>query len=145
GCCSIVLRPERPAMRRGVWALLLILGSPAVARAGMPMPRLNDVVRLRLENVSFSLAGFLVTAFFIQLLWNFLRRDWTALPRVNDPKALGVVTRWGLLLVLVLTMISGARELMTPAAWEPDGATYKSAPEDEPAAQARDERRRQQV
>lgn len=32
---------------------------------------------------------------------------------------------WSLLFVLVLTMISGARELMTPEAWERNGATYR--------------------
>ena len=31
---------------------------------------------------------------------------------------------WGSLFVLVLTMISGARELMTPGAWKKDGITY---------------------
>jgi hypothetical protein len=35
-----------------------------------------------------------------------------------------VVALWGLLFVLVLTMISGARELMTPGAWEKQGLTY---------------------
>src|SRR3954447_3194860 len=132
-------------MRHLGWAFVLCLASPAVAWAGMPMPRLNDVVRLRLENISFFLAGFLLSAFLIQLLWNYLRRDWPALPRLNYPKALGLVTLWGLLFVLVLTMISGARELMTPAAWEPDGATYKVARKDQPAAADRDEVRRRQV
>jgi hypothetical protein len=37
------------------------------------------------------------------------------------------VTLWGLLFVLVLTMISGARELMTPGAWQKQGWTYKLA------------------
>ncbi len=38
---------------------------------------------------------------------------------------------WGLLFVLVLTMISGARELMTPGAWEKEGFTYVLAGEAE--------------
>ena len=38
-----------------------------------------------------------------------------------------MVTLWGLAFILVLTMISGARELMTPGAWERSGATYKLA------------------
>jgi hypothetical protein len=40
------------------------------------------------------------------------------------------VTLWGLLFLLILTMISGARELMTPGAWEKHGSTYelKDAP-----------------
>ena len=32
---------------------------------------------------------------------------------------------WGLMFVIVLTMISGARELMTPGAWKKDGLTYQ--------------------
>ena len=34
---------------------------------------------------------------------------------------------WGLSFVIVLTMISGARELMTPGAWQKQGWTYKLA------------------
>jgi hypothetical protein len=37
------------------------------------------------------------------------------------------------LFVLVLTMISGARELMTPGAWEPNGATHRLANKAAPA------------
>ena len=49
-----------------------------------------------------------------------------------EGKALGVVFLWGLLFVLVLTMISGARELMTPGAWEKKGLTYRLT--DDPSA-----------
>ncbi|MEX2173364.1 MAG: hypothetical protein WD872_03320 [Pirellulaceae bacterium] len=45
-----------------------------------------------------------------------------------------MVALWGLLFVIVLTMISGARELMTPGAWEKQGLTYKLRTEDQPAA-----------
>lgn len=95
--------------------------------AGMPSPHLTDIAKLRLENISFFLAGFLLSALFIKLLWNYLATDWVFLPRLTYLKALGVVTLWGLLFVLVLTMISGARELMTPGAWEKKGATYQLA------------------
>jgi len=40
------------------------------------------------------------------------------------------MTLWGLLFVLVLTMISGARKLMTPGAWEKKGATHQLVDED---------------
>jgi hypothetical protein len=89
--------------------------------AGMPSLQLTDIAKLRLENISFFLAGFFLTALFIMLLWNWLAKDWTFLPRLSYLKALGVVV----LFVLVLTMISGARELMTPGAWEKKGATYQ--------------------
>ncbi len=55
------------------------------------------------------------------------------LPRLSYAKALCVVTMWGLLFVLVLTMIAGARELMTPGAWEKQGKTYRLAQPPEPA------------
>jgi len=93
--------------------------------AGMPSFDLTDVAKMRIENISFFLAGFFVTALLIMLLWNWLARDWTFLPRLSYAKAMGLVTLWGLLFVLVLTMISGARELMTPGAWEKKGATYQ--------------------
>lgn len=93
--------------------------------AGMPSFSLTDVARLRLENISFFLVGFFVSAFLIKLLWNFLANDWTFLPRLSYPRALGLVALWGLLFVLVLTMISGARELMTPGAWEKKGVTHQ--------------------
>lgn len=91
----------------------------------MPSFTLTDIGRMRLESISFFLACLLVSALFIQLLWNYLRRDFPRLPRLNYPNAVGIVVLWGLLFILVLTMISGARELMTPGAWEKQGATYR--------------------
>jgi hypothetical protein len=58
-------------------------------------------------------------------LWNYLAKDFQKLPRMSYGKALAAVTLWGLLFLLVLSMISGARELMTPGAWEKQGLTYK--------------------
>ncbi|HZZ80831.1 MAG TPA: hypothetical protein VFE62_20175 [Gemmataceae bacterium] len=107
--------------------------------AGMPSLQLTDVAKLRLENISFFLAGFLLSAFLIKLLWNYLATDWKFLPRLTYGKALGLVALWGLLFVLVLTMISGARELMTPGAWEKKGATYKLAADAKSKAQERRE------
>jgi hypothetical protein len=105
----------------------LIVGCPALALAGMPSVRLTDIAKFRLESISFFLVGFLLCAGMIQRLWNWLRKDFTFLPRLSYPKAVGVITLWGLLFVLVLTMISGARELMTPGAWEKNGLTYRLA------------------
>src|SRR4051794_20266698 len=99
-------------------AVVLSLAAPSSARAGMPSFKVNDVAVLRVESLSFFLVVFLLSALFIQLLWNFLRRDFPRLPRLSYLKALGLVTLWGTLFVLVLTMISGARELMTPGAWD---------------------------
>jgi hypothetical protein len=99
---------------------------PRVALAGMPAPELTDIARLRFETLSFFLMILLASAGLIQLTWNLaLRPTLTRLPRLNYWRALGLVFLWGLLFVIVLTMISGARELMTPGAWEHSGVTYK--------------------
>jgi hypothetical protein len=97
----------------------------APAQAGMPSLRLTDVARMRVESMSFFLMLVLVSAAVIMALWNWLRRDFVRLPRLTYLRSLGVVTLWGLLFILVLTMISGARELLTPGAWEPKGVTYR--------------------
>src|SRR5437763_13538383 len=105
------------------------------ARAGMPAPlptepqerilRLNDSAEMRLQALSFFLGELLLAAAGVRWLWNSLQRDFPRLPRLSYGKALAGVLLWGLLFVIVLTMISGARELMTPGAWEKQGFTYK--------------------
>jgi hypothetical protein len=94
--------------------------------AGMPAPyTLTDIARSRLEVIAFFLAVFLLSAFFVRWLWNGLRKSFTRLPYLNYWRALLLVAIWGLLFTVVLAMISGARELMTPGAWEKKGATYQ--------------------
>ena len=90
----------------------------------MPAVTFSDMARLRLEVISLFLVVLLASAGFIWALWNWLRSDFPRLPGLSYAKACGIVTLWGLLFVVVLTMISGAREVMTPGAWERDGATY---------------------
>jgi hypothetical protein len=122
------------ALRKHLLIAAVLLFSCPTARAGMPTVTvsLTEMAEVRLQNISFFLFGFFLSAFLIQRLWNYLGRDWPALPRLSYGRALGVTLVWGLVFVLVLTMISGARELMTPAAWERDGRTYKVA-RDKPA------------
>jgi hypothetical protein len=111
------------------FAALAIALSPAVADAGMPAPfRLTDISRMRTEAISFFLLVLLLCAGLIQLLWNGLRSSFVRLPRLTYGKALALVMLWGLLFIVVLAMISGARELMTPGAWEKQGATYRLKP-----------------
>ncbi|HEV3121483.1 MAG TPA: hypothetical protein VGY53_06250 [Isosphaeraceae bacterium] len=121
------------------WLALLIILSfallvPPRAWAGMPsftvadlahVLRLTSLTRARLEAISFFLIVFLVCVRLVQIAWNALGKDVAWLPRLSYGKALGLVFLWGLLFVLVLTMISGARELMTPGAWEKNGLTYR--------------------
>ena len=113
---------------------------PAAALAGMPdmgaavsTTVMSELPSVRLQAISFFLAGFLVSTLVVRWLWNGLRKDMPWLPLLSYAGALGLVTLWGLLFVLVLTMISGARELMTPGAWEPVGITSKLAHKAGPA------------
>jgi hypothetical protein len=97
----------------------------------MPSLTLTDLAAARLQTLSFFLLLFFLSAFAIQRLWNYLRRDFPRLPHLTYRRACAATSLWALLFVLVLTMISGARELMTPGAWDKSGLTYKlkSGPE----------------
>lgn len=101
--------------------------------AGMPTPTLTEVARLRVEAISFFLLVFFLTPFAVRWLWNGLAKDFPWMPKLGYASALGIVTLWGLVFVVVLTMISGARELMTPGAWKPQGWTYKLDAGNEPS------------
>lgn len=102
--------------------------------AGMPsaLPEdLKTLVRVadssvgRYQAISFFLMAILVSTVAVQYLWNLLARDSSWLPPLTFTKAFAIVMLWGALFVVVLTMISGARELMTPGAWEKNGVTYQ--------------------
>jgi hypothetical protein len=120
----------------------LLLASSPVALAGMPAPlpispervaSLGDAPLARLQAISFFLLVFLLSAAALRALWNYLRRDFPTLPRLTYGRAVAGVFLWGLLFVIVLTMISGARELMTPGAWRRQGVTYTLAENPRPA------------
>jgi hypothetical protein len=116
----------------------IALATPAL-HAGMPSPlpepeetqQLGDSAMLRIETISFFVVGLLVCAVAVRFLWNLLQRDFPKLPRLTLAKALAGVLLWGLLFIIVLTMISGARELMTPGAWKKQGFTYRLADQPE--------------
>jgi hypothetical protein len=116
----------------------VLVGLTATVQAGMPSVGLTEVASMRLEAISFFLVGFLLSSLAIKGLWNWLATDFAWLPRLSYAKACGLVGLWGLLFVIVLTMISGARELMTPGAWKKNGATYEIASADEPQHTVRD-------
>jgi hypothetical protein len=116
----------------GVWAAVLATLSSG-AEAGMPSVTLSDFARIRVEAASFFLVGLLLAAAVVLWCWNALAADFPRLPKLRYRGAVGIVVLWGLLFVIVLTMISGARELMTPGAWVRQGMTYKLTPlEDRP-------------
>ena len=106
-------------------ATLALLFVAADARAGMPSYDLNDIVVLRLQDISFFLVLLLASAYGFKLLWNFSFRPLPKVPQIGYRHALGLTTILGLLMLLVLTMISGARELLTPGAWRKQGSTYR--------------------
>jgi hypothetical protein len=106
------------------FAAVLFLIAPGTVWAGMatplPLPpprmvqRLNESIEFRLQAISFFLLVLLGCTLVVWRLGNYLQRDFTRLPRLSFLKALAVVVLWGLLFVIVLAMIGGARELMTP-------------------------------
>lgn len=103
----------------------LVLLTPAVALAGMPSFLLSEVASLRFQAISFFLLVFLLVSLAVWALWNRLRRDVPRLPPLGFRAALALVFLWGLGFQLVLSMIAGGRELMTPGAWRKKGATHQ--------------------
>lgn len=106
-------------------AVLFSVGTPQPVLAGMPTIMLNDLAQMRLEGISFFLGILLLVAYAIKRMWNFFRKDFPNLPELNFKKSLGLVLLWGLAFHLVLSMITGTREIMTPKAWEREGLIYK--------------------
>jgi hypothetical protein len=124
---------------------VLFLLTPAVALAGMPSFLLTEVASQRFQVISFFLALFLLVTLAVRALWNRLGRDVPRLPKLGFGSALALVFLWGLGFQLVLSMIAGGRELMTPGAWEKKGVTYQLKeselpPEKELVLQARRQR-----
>lgn len=118
----------------------MLASLPIACDAGMPsvLPSSLEVhweqstdSTLRLQSISFFLVGLLASILAVKVLWNSLASNIQSLPRIDALRAAALVILWGLVFTLVLTMISGARELMTPGAWKQNGFTYEltDAPE----------------
>ena len=105
--------------------LILLLGLTSAAHAGMTVITLTDVAKMRIESLSFFIAAYLLMALFVKWLWNYLAKSFGKLPMLNYRRALALALISGLFLYVVLTMISGARELLTPGAWQKKGYGYK--------------------
>jgi hypothetical protein len=95
------------------------------AFAGMTVVTLTDVAAARIDALSFFLMTYLLISWAVKGIWNQLAKSFESLPRLKYREALGVVFVTGLLFYVVLTMISGARELLTPGAWEKQGSGYR--------------------
>lgn len=114
--------------------------------AGMPVPlpthltkeslphidALDPIVDSRLQGLSFFLLLFLLCAWAFQWVWNWSRTDSSQLSKLTFRQAFVLIFGWGMASLVVLTMISGARELMTPGAWQQQGWTYKLAEQPRP-------------
>ncbi len=90
----------------------------------MPAATLTEWGMMRLGAISFFIVVILVSAGMVRWLWNVLAAGSPRLPRLTYSSAFAAVILWGLLFVVVLTMIAGSRELLTPGAWRRDGAMY---------------------
>lgn len=120
--------------RFAAWATASALaGWSAPALAGMPSVTLTDLAELRLAGISFFLMLLLLSAWGFKLLWNYVRRDFSRMPYLSYRMALAFVLLLGLMLNVVLLMIAGTRELMTPGAWEKNGISYKVRGDDDSA------------
>ena len=134
---------DRVPLFRTLLAALLFLGGPLSAEAGMPailptpwtaesgspgrapLAGRSAGGEAQWQALSFFLAGLFAAPVGFCSLWNVFRRDFPKLPKLRYRQALVLIVLWGLAFVVVLTMISGARELMTPGAWKKQGWTYK--------------------
>ena len=120
-----------------VAGLLLLASSPA-ANAGMTVYGLNDLYRMRLQELSFFLLLFLICTLLFRGLWNVVAKDLSWMPRLSWKQAGGLSLLLGALMLLVLTMISGIREVLTPEAWRKQGTAYRlDSVEQEPVRKRR--------
>lgn len=117
----------------------IVLFSARIAQAGMPMPVLTRYGMERIIGMSTALFILLVVAAIpIRLCWNSLvadpkdtvpdgtQKNDSKLPMLTYPRAVAVTFLGGCLFLLVLVMIAGSRELLSPGAWIPDGAMSKT-------------------
>src|SRR5260221_1669102 len=111
--------------KTGIAVIVISLAAANQSHAGMPSFELGDIYRLRFQELSFFIFLLLLCAFLFQVMWNYAAKGFDFLPRLNLRRSLCLATLFGLLMLLVLTMISGIREVLTPGAWRKQGSTYR--------------------
>ncbi len=122
------------AVGKVVLIFTLLVVSLLPAHAGMTVYGLRDIVRLRLEEISFFIVLLLACSFILKFLWNTAFKGFESVPRLKYFQALGGSLLFGLVMLLILTMISGIREVLTPEAWRKQGTSYRlNDPSQEPA------------
>lgn len=99
------------------------------------MPMLTDLAKTRLSTISFFLMLFLLSAWVLQRIWNGLRKDFPRLPLITYWRSVMFLGVWACLFMLVLSMIGGTREILTPGKWEKSGLTYKLVDDERKAAE----------
>src|SRR5205823_8747565 len=67
------------------WPILcaVFVSAAENSRAGMTVYDLNDVVRLRLEDISFFLVLLALCTLGVRFVWNVLQRDFPKIPRLT--------------------------------------------------------------
>ena len=126
------MRPARTLVAL-VASGVMFLFTALPAHAGMTVYGLNDFYRLRVQDISFLVFLLLLCALILKLVWNYAFKGFTAIPRIKYFQALALAILFGLVMLLILTMISGIREVLTPGAWRHQGTSYKlNAPTQEP-------------
>ena len=104
------------------------------AHAGMTVYGLSDVYRLRFEEISFFIVLFIACALLLKLIWNHAAKGFSFLPKLKFLQAFALAFLLGLVMLVILTMISGIREVLTPDAWRHQGTSYRlNDPAQEPA------------
>jgi hypothetical protein len=94
---------------------------------------LKDVARLRLEQISFFVVLLLVCTVLFRFLWNHGFQGLGGLPRIGFRQSFCLAMVLGLGMLVILTMISGIREVLTPGAWLRQGSHYRlTDPSQEP-------------
>jgi len=125
-------------LRQNKWLAALVAAAGLIvapdAQAGMVVYGLRDVYRLRFEEISFLILLLFLSALLLKLLWNYAAKGFSFLPRLKYLQALSAALLMGLVMLVILTMISGIREVLTPDAWRRQGSSYRlNDPSQEPS------------
>lgn len=108
-----------------VWTIVFLGTTTRAVHAGMTVYDLSDVYRLRFQDISFFLLLVFATAWGFKMAWSVLTKDFPKLPPLRYPQALAFTLILGAGMLLILTMISGIREVLTPGAWRRQGSGYQ--------------------
>ena len=83
-------------------------------------PMLTSFGLKTFTGLSTVVVAMLLATIVLNLSWNALAKS-TTLPALSFGKTVILTVLLGMLFFLVLVMISGSRELLTPGAWQPSG------------------------